>query len=56
MRQRRNLEAVPDLVDEPGALRDEEHDQVGTVDVQILLSWFFETSGPDVALDLRRAA
>lgn len=22
------------------------HDQVGTVEVQILLSWFFETSAP----------
>lgn len=27
--------------------RDEEHDQVGTVEVQILLSWFFESSTPD---------
>ena len=37
--------------------RDEEHDQVGTVEVQILLSWFFETSSPgDIAIDLPRAA
>lgn len=37
--------------------RDEEHDQVGTVEVQILLSWFFETSSPnEVAIDLPRAA
>jgi hypothetical protein len=36
---------------------DEEHDQVGTVEVQILLSWFFESSKPgDVAIDLPRAA
>ena len=34
-----------------------EHDQVGTVEVQILLSWFFETSTPgEVATDLPRAA
>lgn len=39
------------------AIRDEEHDQVGTVEVQILLSWFFETSTPsDVAIDVPRAA
>lgn len=37
--------------------RDEEHDQVGTVEVQILLSWFFETSTPnEVAIELPRAA
>jgi hypothetical protein len=37
--------------------RDEEHDQVGTVEVQILLSWFFETSSPgEVAIDVPRAA
>lgn len=36
---------------------DHEHDQVGTVEVQILLSWFFESSSPDeVAIDLPRAA
>lgn len=34
-----------------------EHDQVGTVEVQILLSWFFETSTPgEVSTDLPRAA
>lgn len=37
--------------------RDDEHDQVGTVDVQILLSWFFDTAPPDdVAINLPRAA
>ena len=37
--------------------RDDEHDQVGTVEVQILLSWFFETSSPsDVAVQVPRAA
>lgn len=36
---------------------DEEHDQVGTVEVQILLSWFFESASPgEVAIDLPRAA
>lgn len=36
---------------------DHEHDQVGTVEVQILLSWFFETSTPnDIAIDVPRAA
>lgn len=36
---------------------DDEHDQVGTVEVQILLSWFFESSSPsEVAIDLPRAA
>jgi hypothetical protein len=35
----------------------EEHDQVGTVEVQILLSWFFESSAPgEVAIDIPRAA
>jgi hypothetical protein len=34
-----------------------EHDQVGTVEVQILLSWFFETSTPgEVSTELPRAA
>jgi hypothetical protein len=34
-----------------------EHDQVGTVEVQILLSWFFETSSPtDLSIDVPRAA
>ena len=43
--------------DEHAGRRDEEHDQVGTVEVQILLSWFFETSTPnDVAIDVPRAA
>lgn len=38
-------------------VHDAEHDQVGTVEVQILLSWFFETATPvDVAADIRRAA
>lgn len=37
--------------------RDEETDQVGTVEVQILLSWFFETSSPsDIAINVPRAA
>jgi len=37
--------------------RNEEHDQVGTVEVQILLSWFFETSTPsELAIDVPRAA
>ena len=37
--------------------REEEHDQVGTVEVQILLSWFFETASPtDVAVQVPRAA
>jgi len=43
--------------DEHVERRDEEHDQVGTVEVQILLSWFFESSSPsDVAINLPRAA
>ena len=34
-----------------------EHDAVGTVEVQILLSWFFEGSGAeDLAIELPRAA
>jgi hypothetical protein len=34
-----------------------DHDQVGTVEVQILLSWFFETSAPgEFASELPRAA
>lgn len=46
-----------DSYDEHVERRDEEHDQVGTVEVQILLSWFFESSSPsDVAIDLPRAA
>ena len=32
------------------------HDQVGTVEVQILLSWFFETSAPGEFADMPRAA
>lgn len=37
--------------------RDDEHDQVGTVEVQILLSWFFETTSPsDIAVNVPRAA
>ncbi|MCW2971923.1 MAG: hypothetical protein JWN72_196 [Thermoleophilia bacterium] len=32
------------------------HDQVGTVEVQILLSWFFETSAPGEFAEERRAA
>ncbi len=37
--------------------RSEESDQVGTVEVQILLSWFFETSSPqEIAVDVPRAA
>ena len=37
--------------------RDFEHDQVGTVEVQILLSWFFETADPaEIALELPEAA
>lgn len=32
-----------------------EHDQVGTVEVQILLSWFFETADPaDIAFEQPR--
>lgn len=43
--------------DEHMERRDDEHDQVGTVEVQILLSWFFETSSPsDVAVNVPRAA
>jgi hypothetical protein len=43
--------------DEHVERHDEDHDQVGTVEVQILLSWFFESSSPnDVAVDLPRAA
>lgn len=43
--------------DEHQDRRDEEHDQVGTVEVQILLSWFFESAAPsEVAIDLPRAA
>lgn len=43
--------------DEHVEQHDEEHDQVGTVEVQILLSWFFESSKPDdVSIDLPRAA
>lgn len=38
-------------------LRDDEHDQVGTVEVQILLSWFFETARPsEIVTDVPRAA
>lgn len=34
-----------------------EHDSVGTVDVQILLSWFFETADPsEVPYDIAREA
>ena len=33
-----------------------DHDQVGTVEVQILLSWFFETSAPGEFADMPRAA
>lgn len=34
-----------------------DHDQVGTVDVQILLSWFFETADPsEIAYELPEAA
>jgi hypothetical protein len=33
--------------------RDDVHDQVGTVEVQILLSWFFESSSPnDLHIDI----
>jgi hypothetical protein len=41
-----------------GAERDHhEHDSVGTVDVQILLSWFFETADPaEIAYDARERA
>ncbi len=43
--------------DEQGELGESEHDQVGTVEVQILLSWFFETSVPDdVQVHVPRAA
>ncbi|MCW2923033.1 MAG: hypothetical protein JWM98_437 [Thermoleophilia bacterium] len=43
--------------DEHVERRDDDHDQVGTVEVQILLSWFFETSSPsEVVVDLPRAA
>jgi hypothetical protein len=43
--------------DEHNERRDDEHDQVGTVEVQILLSWFFETSSPnEVSIDVPRAA
>ena len=35
------------------AYSSDEHDQVGTVDVQILLSWFFETADPsEIELEL----
>ncbi|MCW2926291.1 MAG: hypothetical protein JWM86_259 [Thermoleophilia bacterium] len=43
--------------DEHIEYRDEENDQVGTVEVQILLSWFFESASPsDVSIDVPRAA
>lgn len=43
--------------DEHVGRRDDEHDQVGTVEVQILLSWFFETSSPsDISVNVPRAA
>lgn len=43
--------------DEHVERRDEDDDTVGTVEVQILLSWFFETSSPsEVAIDVPRAA
>ncbi|MCB0880136.1 MAG: hypothetical protein KDC46_14280 [Thermoleophilia bacterium] len=43
--------------DEHVEYHEEEHDQVGTVEVQILLSWFFESSSPnDVAINMPRAA
>ena len=51
------IEAMTDTYELHAVTRDEEHDQVGTVEVQILLSWFFETSTPgDMAIDLPRAA
>ena len=51
------MESQMHTYDEHVEHRDEEHDQVGTVEVQILLSWFFESSSPsDVAIDLPRAA
>lgn len=38
-------------------LHDRDGRSVGTVEVQILLSWFFDTSSPgEFALDVRRAA
>lgn len=44
-------------VEANSADHDAETDQVGTVEVQILLSWFFETSTPgDVSIDVPRAA
>lgn len=43
--------------DEHDVRREDDSDQVGTVEVQILLSWFFETSLPhEVAIDVPRAA
>ena len=40
-----------------GAAQDDELDQVGTVEVQILLSWFFETSKPsELSIEVPRAA
>lgn len=43
--------------DERSERTEDEHDQVGTVEVQILLSWFFESSAPaEVMVDLPRAA
>ena len=51
------MESQMHTYDEHVERRDEETDQVGTVEVQILLSWFFESSSPsDVAIDLPRAA
>jgi hypothetical protein len=43
--------------DEHVERHDEDHDQVGTVEVQILLSWFFESTPPgELPVDLPRAA
>lgn len=56
MREVTHIDATT-IDDDRVAAPDEEHDQVGTVQVQILLSWFFESSTPaDVAIDLHHAA
>lgn len=39
--------------DEDIELAWQDHDDVGTVDVQLLLSWYYENAGPSDVGDLR---
>ena len=57
MRDVTSLHMQGEHYDEHVDHRNEEHDSVGTVEVQILLSWFFESSSPsEIAIDVPRAA